>query len=81
MVTFNHMKHPYNQQKTPAVWDYDISSADFSDPWVMRWYLSRRINYADWKGLRKADIKKHLPQLDISNGMRKLLASATHGTH
>ena len=76
MIKFNHMKHPYNKQKTQAVWDYDIATANFGDPWVMRWYLSRRINWADWKGLRKADIKKHLKHLDISAGMKKLLAKA-----
>ncbi len=75
------MKHPYNRQKTSAVWDYDIQSLNFSNPWVMRWYLARRINYADWRGLRKADIKKHLPRLDISTGMRQLLATTIHGTH
>ena len=70
------MKHSYNKQKTQAIWDYDISSANFADPWVMRWYLSRRINHADWKGLRRADIKKHLPRLDIEPGMKKFLKRA-----
>ena len=67
------MKHPYNKQKTPAVWDYDIRTADFSDPRVMRWYLSRRINWGDWKGLRKADIKNQLPHLAITKGMKRFL--------
>ena len=70
---FTYMNHPYNKQKTRAVWDYDIKTADFSDPWVMRWSLSRRINYADWRGLRKADIKKHLEHLDVESGIKKLL--------
>lgn len=75
------MKHIYNRQKTQAVWDYDISTADFSDPWVMRWYLARRINWADWKGLRKKDIKEHLPYLKIEPGMKKFLNVALNGTH
>ncbi len=70
------MNHPYNKQKTSAVWDYDIKTADFSNPWVMRWYLSRRINWADWKGLRKKDIKKHLSHLSITKGMKKFLKKA-----
>ena len=70
------MNHPYNKHKTPAVWDYDIGSADFSDPWVMRWYLARRINWGDWRGLRKQDIKKHLPRLSLAPGMKKFLTRA-----
>lgn len=75
------MKHIYNRQKTQAIWDYDIKSLNFSNPWVMRWYLSRRINYAHWKGLRRKDIKKHLAYLDVSKGMRKLLTAAVNETH
>ena len=76
MIKFNYMKHPYNKQKTSAVWDYDIRTADFSDPWVIRWYLARRINWGDWKGLRKRDILKHLPRLAITDGMKKFLKAA-----
>lgn len=75
------MKHIYNRQKTQAIWDYDITTANFSDPWVMRWYLARRINWGDWKGLRKKDIKRHLPHLDINVGMKKFLNVALNGTH
>ena len=69
------MEHYYNKQKTPAVWDYDIKSLDFSDPEVMRWYLTRRIENADWQGLKKNDIKQYLSYLKNSPGLKLLLAA------
>lgn len=74
------MKHKYNRRKTQAVWDYNIKKLDFFDPAVMRWYLTRRIEWSDWKGLRKIDIRKHLPYLKLASGMKKLLSAVVNET-
>lgn len=46
-------------------WDYDVESLDLEDPAVLKWYISRKINTADWRGLRYDWLKQYLPELDI----------------
>ena len=47
-------------------WDYNIIRKDWQPKtdrqWL--WYLERKINYDDWEGLKKEQIKKYLPQLE-----------------
>jgi len=33
------------------IWDYDIKSLDLKNPEVLKWYLSRKINFGDWRSL------------------------------
>jgi hypothetical protein len=46
------------------IWDYNIP-----EDWKpetesqLLWHLERKINYDDWKGLKKAWIKKYFPTL------------------
>ena len=58
------------------VWDYNLTE-DWKPKnerqWI--WYLKRRINYDDWKGLKKKIIKKYFPKLKdkLDPGRRKML--------
>ena len=68
------MKVLPKNKKIPSIWDYDIKSLDLSQPEIAKWYLKRRIDYADWKGLEYKLLKKYLPALDIDPTMKNLLA-------
>lgn len=58
------------------VWDYNLA-----EDWKPRnkrqwiWYLTRKINYGDWKGLEKSTIKKYFSDLKekLDPGKRKML--------
>ncbi len=57
-------------------WDYDIPKnwrPETETQWL--WYLERKINYDDWKGLTKEIIKKYFPKLKkrLDPGKRKML--------
>lgn len=54
-------------------WDYDLSKMDLSNPKIMVWYLSRKLRFGDLSGITKIDLKKYLPELDISQSLRELL--------
>ena len=54
-------------------WDYDLNKMDLSNPKIMIWYLSRKIRFGDLTGITKADLKKYLLKLDISQSLRELL--------
>lgn len=46
------------------VWDYEIKEGwkpQTEEGWL--WYLERRINYDDWKGLKKEWILEYWPKL------------------
>lgn len=46
------------------VWDYNLPKnwkPKNETQWL--WYLERKINYDDWKGLKKEIIKKYFPKL------------------
>ena len=58
------------------VWDYDISknwrpTTDLE--W--QWFLVRKINYDDFKGLTKKIVKKHFPRVKkwLDPGKRAML--------
>jgi len=46
------------------LWDYNLPKnwkPKTDRQWL--WYLERKINYDDWKGLKKEIIKKYFPKL------------------
>lgn len=46
------------------LWDYNLPKnwkPKTESQWL--WYLERKINYDDWKGLKKEIIKKYFPKL------------------
>jgi hypothetical protein len=61
-------------KKLPSIWDYDISKIDLSKPEIAKWYLERRINYADWEGLEYKLLKKYLPELEIEPYTKAILS-------
>jgi len=57
-------------------WDYDLPKnwqPETDRQWL--WYLERKINYDDWKGLKKTVIKKYFPYLKkrLDPGKKELL--------
>lgn len=55
-------------------WDYNLRKNwkpknEFE--WI--WYLERKINYDDWKGLDEKIISRYLPKLKLDPGKRLLL--------
>jgi len=35
--------------------------------------LERKINFCDWKGIKKKDLQEYLPNLDIRSDLKNLL--------
>jgi len=62
-----------NRQKDKIIWDYDFRKMDFKKPEVKIWYLSRKLQFGDFFGLKKEDLKKYLPRLDINPSLKELL--------
>ena len=57
-------------------WDYNITKnwkPKTEGQWL--WYLERKINYDDWKGLKKRIIIKYFPKLKkrLDPGKREML--------
>lgn len=56
------------------LWDYDIpKNWKPKDDAGWTWYLERKINYGDWKGLDPACIKRYFKKLRIDPGRRLML--------
>ena len=58
------------------IWDYNLPKKwkpKTKRQWL--WYLERKINYDDWKGLNKKIIKKYFPLLKkrLDPGKREML--------
>lgn len=55
-------------------WDYHILKnwhPQSDAEWI--WFLERKINYDDWKGLHTKDILKYFNELKLDPGKRLLL--------
>ena len=56
------------------VWDYNIPQnwkPKTEEGWT--WYLERKINYGDLKGLDPKVIKKYFPLLKLDEGKKQVL--------
>lgn len=56
------------------LWDYKLSKGwqpKTRHEWL--WYLERKINYDDWKGLEGWMLKKYAPSLKLDPGKRLLV--------
>jgi len=62
-----------NKQKSKIIWDYDVKKMDLSNPKVKIWYLNRKLQFGDFFGLKKNDLKKYLSKLDINPSLKELL--------
>ena len=54
-------------------WDYDLDSSDLKNERIKIWFLSRKLNFGDFSGITKRDLKKYLPKLNISPALKELL--------
>ncbi len=54
-------------------WDYDMKKSDISKPKVKIWYLNRKLQFGDIKGLKKTDLKKYFSKLNIEPSLKELL--------
>lgn len=59
-------------------WDYDMKKADLKNPDVKIWYLSRKLQFGDFSGVKKTDLIKYLPKLKISPSLKELLSNFLH---
>lgn len=55
------------------IWDYDLKSIDLSKKAVLRWYLSRKINFGDWESLKSVALEQNLDYLDIDPILKQML--------
>lgn len=55
------------------IWDYDVKSINLKKPAVLRWYLSRKINFGDWKSLDSKLVEKNLGSLTIDPQLKIML--------
>lgn len=58
---------------SPYFWDYKIAKKDLAKPEVKKFWLERKINFSDWRGIAKKDLRKYLPELNIRQDMKNLL--------
>lgn len=62
------------KEKNKAIfWDYDIDKMDLNNPRVKIWYLTRKLQFGDLRGISRSDLRKFLPQLQIDPSMKELL--------
>jgi len=54
-------------------WDYNVKKMDLSNPKAKIWYLNRKLRFGDLLGLKRTDLKKYLPELDINPSLKELL--------
>ncbi len=71
LINFKNMRQ--NELNKAIFWDYDLSKANLSNPKVKIWYLTRKLQFGDFSGITKADLKKYLPKLDIDPSLKELL--------
>ncbi|GEM_PF-935910 len=60
---------------SPYFWDYKIKKSDLKKPEVKKFWLERKINFCDWKGIKKKDLEKYLPSLNIRPDLKNLLTT------
>lgn len=54
-------------------WDYDLNKIDLKNPKIKLWYLNRKLQFGDFSGIKKSDLKKYLPDLTIDSSLKELL--------
>ena len=67
------------------VWDYQLPKAwqpKTNQEWA--WFLVRKLNYGDFRGLKKTTVKNYFPKIKtyLDPGMRAMLEDyLTYGTY
>ena len=54
-------------------WDYNVDKMDLNNLDVKLWYLTRKLEFGDFSGITKNDLKKHLGQLNVDQSLKELL--------
>lgn len=54
-------------------WDYDMEKSNLSEPKAKIWYLNRKLQFGDLKGLKKSELKRYFPKLNIEPSLKELL--------
>ncbi len=62
-----------NEAENSIFWDYDLSRANLSDPKTKIWYLNRKLQFGNFSGITKKDLKEYLPKLEIDHSLKELL--------
>ena len=62
-----------NQENKAIFWDYDISKIDLDQSENRIWYLTRKLNFGDFSNIKKDNLKKYLPKLEVDPYLKKLL--------
>lgn len=57
-----------------GIWDYNFEVKNLKDPKVIRWFLARQINFADWVQTDLEILKKHLSKLEIDTNLKEVLS-------
>lgn len=58
-----------------GIWETDVQTLDLKNPAVLRWYVERKIQAADWGALDRATVAELLPKLKLEPGLRSVLQS------
>ena len=61
------------RKKQAIFWDYDTEKMDLNNPSVKIWRLSRQLQFGDLSGIKKEELKKYLPLLEINSSLKELL--------
>lgn len=62
-----------NKTDKKIFWDYDLNKIDLSKPKIKAWFLTRKLQFGNLRGLSKKDLKKYLPKLEINPSLKELL--------
>lgn len=55
------------------IWDYEIKTLDLENPVVLDWYLTRKVNFGDYKSLDGLVLEKNLSKLDIDPTLKTMI--------
>lgn len=58
-----------------GIWDTDARRLDLQNPHVLRWYVQRKIQAADWGALDRTMLARVLPDLRIDSSLKRVLAA------
>lgn len=64
-----------NEKNKPIFWDYDMEKSDLSDPRNKIWYLTRKLQFGDFSGISKKDLRENLTKINISPSLKELLSN------
>lgn len=55
------------------IWDYEVKALDLRNPAVLCWYLTRKINFGDYKSIDSKILEANLSKLDIDPTLKKMI--------